>query len=111
MSIGQKIYQLIEQFAVEPTFWKQFTNAFREVLVDQGAADDLAHKMASIAFDALRLHSGNDYHLGMVEVIAMHPEFEQTMYQDIAAASAMHKYMTFCMDLNHMQLAAGYAEH
>ena len=111
MSIGQKIYQLIEQFAVEPAFWKQFIGAFREMLVDQGTADDLAHKMATIAFDALRLHSGNDYHLGMVEVIALHPEFEQTMYQDIAATSAMHKYMSFCTQLEYLQPAAGFAEH
>ncbi|WOX05642.1 hypothetical protein [Microbulbifer pacificus] len=107
MSIGQKIYQLIEQFAIEPTCWKQFTSAFKNVLVDQGTADDLAHKMATIAFDALRLHAGNDYHLGMVEVIALHPEFEQTMYQDIAATSAMHKYMTFCMHLDNMQSVSG----
>lgn len=98
-------------FAVEPAFWRQFTSAFRDVLVDRGAADDLAHKMANIAFDALRLRSGDDYHLGMVEVIAMHPEFEQTMYQDIAATSAMHKYMTFCMNLDNLQQAAGFSEH
>ncbi|WGL17088.1 hypothetical protein PVT68_02015 [Microbulbifer bruguierae] len=111
MSIGQKIYQLIEQFAIEPTFWKQFAHAFRDVLVDQGTADHLAQKLATIASEALRLRAGSDYHLGMVEVIALHPEFEHTMYQDIAAASAMHKYMTFCMHLDDLQPASGFTSH
>lgn len=109
MTIGQKIYQAIEQFAVEPFHYKRFITCLRQALVDQGAALDLAEKMAVIASDSLREHDGNDFHMGMAKVITLNPEFEQTMFQDIEAASAMHKYMSFYLSIAELQPA--YAEH
>ncbi|WP_295802405.1 hypothetical protein [uncultured Microbulbifer sp.] len=105
MSIGQKIYQAIERLAVAPRQCNEFKNTFSQSLVHEGADSGLAEHLAAVAQDALANHRDNDHHLGMVELIAMHPEFGKLMLQDIAATTALHKYMSFYLDLEAMQPA------
>ncbi|MFV8782669.1 hypothetical protein ACNKU7_09640 [Microbulbifer sp. SA54] len=103
MTIGQKIYMAIERLSVAPKHCNEFQLSLRESLVHEGAEVQLADQLASVVQETLKAQTGNDYHLGMVELIAMRPEFEQLMLQDVAVTSAMHKYMSFFLDLMDVQ--------
>lgn len=105
MTIGQKIYQAIERLSIAPKHCNEFRASLRESLVHEGAESQLADHLASVAQDSLKAQGGDDYHLSMVELIAMHPEFGRLMLQDVAATSAMHKYMSFFLNLADMQAA------
>lgn len=105
MTIGQKIYQAIERLAIAAPHCNEFMNTLWASLVDEGADSGLAKNLATVAQDTLRQDAGDDYHLGMVELIAIHPDFGKLMLQDLAATTAFHKYMSFYLDLASVQPA------
>lgn len=107
MAIGQKIYQAVEQFSVAPPNCGQFKVSLRDTLVDEGAQSEIAEHLAIKIEDAFKSQSGGDYHLGLVELIAVHPEFEKLLFQDIAATTAMHKYMSFYLGLAEVPSVGG----
>ncbi|WP_226661391.1 hypothetical protein [Microbulbifer aggregans] len=105
MTIGQKIYQAIERLSIAPKHCNEFRVSLRDSLVNEGAESQLADHLAAVAQDTLKAQGSNNYHLSMVELIAVHPEFEKLLLQDVAATSAMHKYMSFFLDLVDIQSA------
>ncbi|MBB5210396.1 hypothetical protein [Microbulbifer hydrolyticus] len=105
MSIGQKIYQAIERLSVAPRQPEEFRRSLTESLVTAGADSALADHLAAVAEDALTSQRANDHHLGMVELIAAHPEFGNLMLRDFAATAALHKYMSFYLELASIQPA------
>ncbi len=103
MTTAQKIYQAIELFSGEDPHFGRFKINFREALIGHGTPAANAEKMADIAAESLRDHSGQDHHLGMAQIIACHCEFEQAMDGNIEAFQAMHRYMSYYLDAAEMQ--------
>ena len=103
MSIGQKIYQAIECLSVATHQSDEFRSSLTESLVTAGADSALANNLAAVAEDALTSQRANDHHLGMVELIAGHPEFGNLMLRDFAATAALHKYMSFYLNIESLR--------
>ncbi|WP_346840026.1 hypothetical protein [Microbulbifer sp. SAOS-129_SWC] len=99
MTTTQKLYNAVEFFSAEAPYLEQFKRVFREALVAHGAPIINAQRMTRLATDALQNFSGYDYHLRMAELIACDREFERAIDGNFEAFHAVHKYMSYYLEL------------
>lgn len=98
MSVGQQIYFAIELFAPQAHHRERFCAQLAKILRNNGSTPEVARTIASVLADALSKPCA-DYHLEMAHLIAFHPPLTAAMDGDSAAIYAMHRYMTYFLDV------------
>lgn len=98
MSVGQQIYHAIELFAPHAPHRERFCASLTKALTDNGSTPIAARRIASVIADALS-EPCEDFHLAMAHLIAFHPPLMTEMDGDLAAVHAMHRYMSFFLDM------------
>ena len=102
MSVGQQIYFAIELFTPEKRHRDRFSEQLTRILASYGTVPGAAREIASVVADALSKPRA-DYHLEMAHLITFHPPLTALLEREAAAAHALHRYMTYFLDVTSIQ--------